>query len=154
MRTSYGRASSGGLPRGFACNEDASDPLAAMLPAGNPRYLRGDWSACDLERIGAFERVLVLGAGRAAFDTVLALDRQGHRGTVCLVSPRGTWLSASNRLAPAAAERLAAMRAAGRLETYAGYVRDVAAYGDAFVVDVLPRGRTLHSSERYDWILS
>ena len=27
-------------------------------------------------------------------------------------------------------------------------------HGDTFVVDVLPHGRTLHSSERYDWIVS
>jgi uncharacterized NAD(P)/FAD-binding protein YdhS len=52
------------------------------------------------------------------------------------------------------AERLGALRAAGRLEVCAGDVTDAAAYGDTFVVDILPRGRSLHSSERYDWIVS
>jgi hypothetical protein len=33
-------------------------------------------------------------------------------------------------------------------------VRGAAAYGDTFVVDVLPRGRKTHLSERYDWIVN
>lgn len=155
MHTTSGPALSGGSPRGLRFPGDAMDPLAALLPAGNPRYLRGEWSERELERIGVMDRVLVLvfGPARPAVDAVLALDAQGHRGTVCLVSPRGLLLAARERLAPNAAERLAALRAAGRLEVCAGHVRDVAAYGETFVVDVLPRGRTLHASERYDWIL-
>lgn len=152
MRTNLGPAS--GLPRSVVFQDDALDPLAHLLPAGNPHYLRGEWSASDIERIGATDRVLVLGTARSAIDAVLALDANGHRGTVCLVSRRGLLLPASERLATRVAERLAALRAAGRLEVCAGVVRDVAAYGDTFVVDLLPHGRTLHSSERYDWILS
>jgi hypothetical protein len=49
---------------------------------------------------------------------------------------------------------LAALRAAGRLDVCAGDVTGAAAYDDKFVVDVLARGRTLRSSERYDWIVS
>ncbi len=143
-----------GLPRRFMFHGEALDPLAHLLPAGNPRYLRGEWSARDLEQIGATDRVLVLGAGRSTIDAVLALDANGHRGTVCLVSPRGLLRSARERVAPKAAERLTALCAAGRLEVRAGVVRDVAAYGDMFVVDILPHGRRLHSSERYDWIVS
>jgi uncharacterized NAD(P)/FAD-binding protein YdhS len=130
------------------------DPLAALLPAGNPRYLRSSWSIEDLERIGAADRVLVLGTAREAVDAVLALEQQGHRGTIRLVSPRGLLLPVGELGASEIAERLAALQAAGRLEVCAGRVRGAAAYGDRFVVDVLPRGRRLHSSERYDWIVN
>jgi uncharacterized NAD(P)/FAD-binding protein YdhS len=47
-----------------------------------------------------------------------------------------------------------ALRGAGRLDVVAGSVGGADACEDAFVVDVLPRGRTLHSSERYDWIVT
>jgi uncharacterized NAD(P)/FAD-binding protein YdhS len=133
---------------------EAADPLARLLPVGSPRYLRGAWSQSDLHRIGVAERVLVVGAARAGLDVVLALDEQGHRGAVRLVSPHGLLLTARERLAPAVAERVAALRAAGRLEVIAGSVGGAEAYDDAFVVDVLPRGRTLHSSERYDWVVT
>ena len=58
------------------------DPLAALLPAGNPRYLQSEWSAEDLERIGSTDRVLVLGAGLVAISAVLELDEQGHRAPI------------------------------------------------------------------------
>jgi uncharacterized NAD(P)/FAD-binding protein YdhS len=143
----------------FAIENDVSrpevgaDPLAALLPAGNPRYLQGAWSVRDLERIGAMDRVLVLGVALSAIDAVLALDAQGHRGTVRIVSPRALLLTAG-RIEPEASARLAALRASGRLEVCAGSVRNAEAYDDTFVVDVLPRGRTLHVSERYDWIVN
>lgn len=151
MRTNSGRTSNGAAPSSLALLRD-DDPLAYLLPAGNPRYLHA-WSDGDLAEIGTTERVLVLGAARAAIDAVLALDEQGHRGDICVVAPHGLLLSARERLEPRLAERLAALRVAGRLDVCAGVVRDVAAYGNTFVVDVLPRGRTLHSSERYDWIV-
>ena len=156
MSTSFGPVVGGAAPRGFVLPWHAVDPLAALLPAGNPRYLRGGWSAGDLEPIGVTDRVLVVvsGPARPAIYAVLALDAQGHRGTVCLVEPRGLGLPARERLVPPVAERLAELRVAGRLHVCAGHVRGVAAFGDTFVVDVLPRGRTLHSSERYDWILA
>jgi uncharacterized NAD(P)/FAD-binding protein YdhS len=133
--------------------EVRTDPLEALLPAGNPRYLQGLWSVRDLERIGVSDRVLVLGVALSAIDAVLALDTQGHRGTVRVVSPRALLLTAG-RIEPHAAARVAALRLAGRLEVCAGSVRGAEAYGDTFVVDVLPRGRALHVSERYDWILN
>jgi uncharacterized NAD(P)/FAD-binding protein YdhS len=84
----------------------------------------------------------VLGTGRAAVDAVVALERQWHRGLIRLVSR-------SALLPP----RLATLRAAGRVEVWAGVIAGAASYGDTFVVDVLPHGRKLHSSERYDWIV-
>lgn len=152
MRTTLERAPNGAAPSSLALLRN-DDPLADLLPAGNPRYLRGVGSDSDLEQIGTTDRVLVLGGTRAAVEAVLALDEQGHRGVVCVVAPHGLLLAARERLGPGVAERLAALRAAGRLDVCAGVVRDVAAYGNTFVVDVLPRGRRLHSSERYDWIL-
>jgi uncharacterized NAD(P)/FAD-binding protein YdhS len=129
------------------------DPLAALLPAGNARYLQ-EWDEEDLARIGHTDRVLILGVGLAAVDAVLELDEQGHRAPLRLVSGRGPLPRAHSPLGPAIAERLAALRAAGRLEVCIGRVRGAAAYGDAFVVDVLPHGRRLHLSERYDWIVN
>ena len=108
----------------------------------------------DLENIGVTDRVLVLGTPHLCGDAVLALNDQGHRGAVRLVSPRGLLHAVRDGVPPEVAERLAALRAAGRLEICAGEVTGAAAYGDTFVVDILPRGRTLHSSERYDWIVS
>ena len=130
------------------------DPLASLLPAGHPRHLQGAWSMSDLENIGAADRVLVLGAPQSCVDTVIALHDQGHRGAVRLVSPRGLLHAVRADVAAEAAERLAALRTAGWLDVCAGDVTGAAAYGDTFVVDILPRGRTLHSSERYDWIVS
>jgi uncharacterized NAD(P)/FAD-binding protein YdhS len=153
MRTNR-RLAVTGTARRIEAEADTPDPLAALLPAGNPRCLQGAWSAADLARIGTDDRVLVLGAARSGLDAVLALDAQGHRGIVRLVSPHGLLLMARESVAPEAAERLAALRAAGRLDVCAGWVRGADAYGDSFVVDVLPRGRTLHSSERYDWIVN
>ena len=153
MRVNQPLAVGGGFKRSSAASY-SSDPLASLLPAGNPRHLQGAWLAPNLERIGAADRVLVLGAPLAAVDAVLALDEQGHRGSIRLVSRRGLLHTVREGIAPEKAERLGALRAAGRLDVCAGEVTGAAAYGDKFVVDVLPRGRTLHSSERYDWIIS
>lgn len=130
------------------------DPLVSLLPAGHPRHLQGAWSVSDLKSIGAADRVLVLGAPQSCVVAVFALNDQGHRGAVRLVSPRGLLHAVRDGVAPETAERLAALRVAGRLEVCAGDVTGAAAYGDTFVVDILPRGRSLHSSERYDWIVS
>ncbi|HVJ28769.1 MAG TPA: hypothetical protein VNA66_00550 [Gammaproteobacteria bacterium] len=154
MRANQLVAVSGGSRRSLEAYWYLLDPLASLLPAGNPRHLQGAWTASDLERIGVADRVLVLGAPLAAIEAVLALERQGHRGAVRLVSPRGLLHTVRVGIAPEVAEHLAALRAAGRLDVCAGDVTGAAAYGDTFVVDILPRGRTLHSSERYDWIVS
>jgi uncharacterized NAD(P)/FAD-binding protein YdhS len=138
----------------LAVTDYTPDPLESLLPAGNPRHLQGTWSAANLESMGAEDRVLVLGAPLAAINAVLALDEQGHRGAIRLVSRHGLLHAVHDAIAPHQARRLAALRAAGRLDVCAGEVTGAAAYGDKFVVDVLPRGRTLHSIERYDWIVS
>jgi uncharacterized NAD(P)/FAD-binding protein YdhS len=130
------------------------DPLEALLPAGNARHLPNPTDVGTLGRIRANDRVLVLGTGPAAIDAVLMLDAQGHRAPIRLVSRHGLSPQTQKRVVPAAAWRLAELLAAGRLEVCAGLVRGAAAYGDTFVVDILPRGRTLHSSERYDWIVN
>ena len=154
MRANQLVAVNGDARRSFESHSYLLDPLAALLPAGNPRHLHGEWTATDLASIGVEGRVLVLGAPLAAIDAVLALERQGHRGAIRLVSPRGLLHAVRAGVAPEVAERLAALRAVGRLDVCAGDVTGAAAYGDTFVVDILPRGRTLHSSERYDWIVS
>ena len=154
MRLNQGIAVSGGSRRSLEVDSYPLDPLASLLAAGNPRHLQGAWSLSDLENIGVTDRVLVLGTPHLCVDAVLALHDQGHRGTVRLVSPRGLLHAVRDGVAPEVAERLAALRAAGRLEVCAGVVTGAAAYGATFVVDILPRGRTLHSSERYDWIVS
>jgi uncharacterized NAD(P)/FAD-binding protein YdhS len=154
MRANELVAVSGGSRRSFGACSYLLDPLASLLAAGNPRHLHGAWTAHDLESIGVADRVLVLGAPLLGVDVVFALSEQGHRGTVRLVSPRGLLHSVRAGIAPEAAERLAALIAEGRLDVCAGDVTGAAAYGDTFVVDILPRGRTLHLSERYDWIVS
>lgn len=120
----------------------ADDPLAALLPAGSQRYVRRPWSTRDLARIDADERVLVLGVGLAAINLVTALQHQWHSGLIRLVT----------REEPLP-QRLAELREAGRLDVLVGFVTGASSYGDSFVVDVLPSGRRLHSSERYDWIV-
>jgi uncharacterized NAD(P)/FAD-binding protein YdhS len=131
-----------------------TDPLAGLLPAGNPRYLASPCDAEDLARVGAQDRVLVLGAGLTALDVALELDEQGHRAPIQLLSRYGLAARTQRLVGPPVSERLEALLAEGRLEIRAGEVRGAAAYGDTFVVDILPRGRTLHSSERYDWIVN
>jgi len=143
-----------GSRRSFEADSYLRDPLASLLPAGHPRHLRGEWTARDLATVGVVDRVLVLGTPRLSVDAVLALFDQGHRGVVRLVSPRGLLHSVRANIAPEAAERIGALLAAGRLDVCAGDVTGAAAYGDTFVVDILPRGRALHSSERYDWIVT
>jgi uncharacterized NAD(P)/FAD-binding protein YdhS len=133
-------------------SREESNPLAGLLPAGNPRYLTLPWPD-ELAQIGSTDRVLVLGSGLAAVNAVLELDSQGHRAPIRLVASHRE-LAKRPRLAPAVAAELTALLAAGRLELLAGEVRGAAAYGDTFVVDVLPHGRSLHLSERYDWIVS
>ena len=106
----------------------------------------------------ANQQLAVSRGSRRSFEAdsyaVLALFDRGHRGVVRLVLPRGLLHSVRANIAPEAAERIGALLAAGRLDVCAGDVTGAAAYGDTFVVDILPRGRTLHVSERYDWIVT
>jgi uncharacterized NAD(P)/FAD-binding protein YdhS len=80
------RATSAVLATGHA---PPPDPLASLLPAGAPRYLRNPWSAGELLPIAPNDRVLVLGTGLTAVDVALALRAQGHRAPLQLVSRRG-----------------------------------------------------------------
>jgi uncharacterized NAD(P)/FAD-binding protein YdhS len=118
------------------------DPLGLLLPAGAPRYVRTPWSARELARIGADDRVLVLGAGLAAANLVAALEQQWHRALIRIVS--------QSALVP---QRLAELLATGRADVRVGRIGGAASFGDTFVVDVLPYGRKLYSSERYHWIV-
>jgi len=118
------------------------DPLASLLPAGAPRYLRKPWPGHELARVDTDDRVLVLGTGLAAVNVVVALEQQWHRGLIRLVSH-----------SPLLPQRLAALLAAGRVEVWVGRIEGAASYDDTFIVDVLPHGRKLHWSERYDWIV-
>lgn len=118
------------------------DPLASLLPAGVERYLRKSRSPQEITRIGADDRVLVLGTGAAAVNVVAALERQRHRGLIRLTSHSGLL-----------SKRPAALRAAGRVEVWVGRIGGAAAYGDKILVDFLPHGRKLHLGERYDWIV-
>ena len=133
------RAATAAIATGHATKVD---PLASLLPVGAPRYLRRPWRALALDAVAADERVLVLGTGPAAAAAVIALEHQGHRGLIRLVS--------RSALLP---DRLAALRAAGRVEVWAAVITGAASYGDTVIIDMLPHGRRLHSSERYDWIL-
>jgi uncharacterized NAD(P)/FAD-binding protein YdhS len=98
--------------------------------------------------------VLILGAGRAALDAVLELDGQGHQAPIRLVASRGLPPLTQQLATPSALKRLSALLNAGRREVYAGSIGGAAAYDDTIVVDVLPRGRRTHVSERYDWIVN
>ena len=125
-----------------ASDAPREDPLGSLLPAGAPRYVRKPWSVRELARIGAEDRVLVLGAGLAAANLVAALEQQWHRALIQIVS--------QSALLP---QRLAELLATGRADVRVGRIGGAASFGDSFVVDVLPHGRKLHSSERYDWIV-
>jgi uncharacterized NAD(P)/FAD-binding protein YdhS len=133
------RAAAGVIGTGQATRPD---PLASLLPAGAQRYLRASRSPQGFARIGTDDRVLVVGTGAVAVNVVKALERQRHRGMIRLTSHSG--------LLP---QHLAELRAAGRLEVWVGRIQSAAAYDDKVVVDFLLRGRKLHSSERYDWVV-
>ena len=73
----------------------------AVLATGNDakRSLRGipalrPWSSTTLSKIKTDGSVLVIGTGLTMVDQVLSLDRQGHRGKISAVSPRGLLPSA------------------------------------------------------------
>ena len=46
---------------------------------------RGDW----VDRVGGDERVVVIGSGLTAMDTIHVLHRRNHRGNITLVAPDG-----------------------------------------------------------------
>jgi uncharacterized NAD(P)/FAD-binding protein YdhS len=76
-----------------------SDPLARWLAPGTPRYLRDAWDARRLEQVEPTDRVLILGTALTMIDVVLALRRNGHRGSAHAMSRRGL-LPRMHRAAP------------------------------------------------------
>ncbi|MFR0691921.1 FAD/NAD(P)-binding protein [Enterobacterales bacterium AE_CKDN230030158-1A_HGKHYDSX7] len=61
-------------------------PLRAL--EGDPRYLRDPWTPGALENIPADAKVLLLGTGLTMYDMALALQDQGHRGSLLALSRR------------------------------------------------------------------
>jgi uncharacterized NAD(P)/FAD-binding protein YdhS len=62
-------------------------PLAALR--GDPRLIADPLIDHVVAGVGLDERVLILGAGLTAADLVAALDAQGHRGPIAMISRRG-----------------------------------------------------------------
>ncbi|MEK7347286.1 MAG: FAD/NAD(P)-binding protein [Candidatus Eisenbacteria bacterium] len=57
--------------------------------AGHPRAILDPWRPGAFDGVLPDDSVLVLGAHLTMIDVVLTLDRQGHRGGIVAVSPRG-----------------------------------------------------------------
>lgn len=57
--------------------------------AGHPRTILDPWKLGVFDGVLPDDSVLVLGAHLTMIDVVLTLDRQGHRGGIVAVSPRG-----------------------------------------------------------------
>jgi uncharacterized NAD(P)/FAD-binding protein YdhS len=71
-------------------NLPPSDPVVADPSFyRSPRYVRSVWSNESLSDLDPAAPVLLIGSGLTAIDTVLSLRRQGHRGTIHLISRRG-----------------------------------------------------------------
>lgn len=73
-----------------------SDRLVLALGAANPvdatandTTIRQPWARGALSRIAADAPVLILGTGLTMIDMVLALQAQGHRGSITALSRRG-----------------------------------------------------------------
>lgn len=62
-------------------------PLRAY--ADHPRVIPDALRPGALDRVGADERVLIVGAGLTALDVVASLDAAGARGAITLISRRG-----------------------------------------------------------------
>ena len=69
------------------CPSTLPAPLRDL--AADPRVIADPLIDNVVAGIGADERVMILGAGLTAADLVAALDSQGHRGPIMLVSRRG-----------------------------------------------------------------
>jgi uncharacterized NAD(P)/FAD-binding protein YdhS len=54
----------------------------------DPRYLRDPWTPGALDAIPADANILLLGAGLTMYDMALALQDQGHRGSLLALSRR------------------------------------------------------------------
>jgi uncharacterized NAD(P)/FAD-binding protein YdhS len=71
----------------LATGNDMPSPLAARLdPAVKGLVVDNPW---ELPPINPEERVLILGTGLTAIDTVLSLSDKGHRGEISMLSRHG-----------------------------------------------------------------
>jgi len=75
--------------------------LAARALSTSPFYVRDPWRGLPLD-VEPDEPVLVIGTGLTMLDYALALDEQGHRGTIVAVSRRG--LVPQSQLEPSATD--------------------------------------------------
>ncbi|WP_182085288.1 FAD/NAD(P)-binding protein [Aureimonas sp. ME7] len=64
-------------------------PGALQALAGNPRFIADPTEAGALASVSAHARVLIVGNGLTAADTVATLDRLGHRGSILMLSRNG-----------------------------------------------------------------
>ncbi|HLZ10322.1 MAG TPA: FAD/NAD(P)-binding protein, partial [Chloroflexota bacterium] len=55
----------------------------------SPRYVANAWTAGAVERIGPAEPVLLIGAGLTMVDVAVALQANGHRGSILAISRHG-----------------------------------------------------------------
>ncbi|WYM00498.1 MAG: FAD/NAD(P)-binding protein [Gloeotrichia echinulata CP02] len=89
-----------GLRSGEILKVDRVVLALGNLPAANPpvqdpsfyeskRYLSCVWSKKWLTNLSANDPLVLIGAGLTAFDVVVALHRQGYKGTIDIVSRRG-----------------------------------------------------------------
>jgi uncharacterized NAD(P)/FAD-binding protein YdhS len=66
----------------------------------SPRYISHPWSPDALAALAPETPVLLIGAGLTMADLVLALQEQGHRGVIHVVSRRGLWPQAHRSILP------------------------------------------------------
>ncbi|MCW5874722.1 MAG: FAD/NAD(P)-binding protein [Anaerolineales bacterium] len=64
--------------------------LSAQAAAA-PKYFGNPWQADLASRIGPEDRVLVIGMGLTAVDTLLSLHAQQHQGALYAISTHGWW---------------------------------------------------------------
>ncbi len=64
-------------------------PGALRACSNHPRVIADALRQGALDRVGADERVLIVGAGLTALDVVASLDARGARGAITLISRRG-----------------------------------------------------------------
>lgn len=62
--------------------------------AAAPKYFGNPWQPDLAARIGTHDRVLVLGMGLTAVDTLLSLQAQPHNGRLYAISTHGWWPAA------------------------------------------------------------
>jgi uncharacterized NAD(P)/FAD-binding protein YdhS/quercetin dioxygenase-like cupin family protein len=69
-------------------------PALLGIPAARP------WAEGALSKLDSDVPVLIVGTGLTMVDKALSLDRQGHRGTITALSPRGLLPSAHRPVKP------------------------------------------------------